>query len=88
VPSGELNSTARILHRCVVRNWASYGDGVTLGPEFPEWQRHLHTDPQTSGRLLIACDAAHGDAIAQQVASEGYPFARTEEGPPAVKVLD
>jgi selenophosphate synthase len=39
-----------------VRNWASYKDGITLGSEFPEWQRHLFTDPQTSGGLLIACD--------------------------------
>jgi len=92
VPSGELASTQGFFAGASVRNWASYGDGVTLRPEFPEWQRHLHTDPQTSGRLLIACDAAHGDAIAQQAVSEGYPFARiigrVEQGPPAVKVLD
>jgi len=36
-----------------VRNWASYGSGVRLDGDFPEWQRHLYTDPQTSGGLLI-----------------------------------
>jgi selenide,water dikinase len=38
------------------RNWASYGAGVELAGEAPEWQRRLLTDPQTSGGLLIACD--------------------------------
>jgi selenide,water dikinase len=75
-----------------VRNWASYGDGVRLGPEFPEWQRHLFTDPQTSGGLLIACDATHADAIVRQIVEDGYSYARmigyVEQGPPEVKILD
>jgi selenide,water dikinase len=72
------------------RNWASYGDDVMLGSDFPEWQRLLFTDPQTSGGLLIACDAAHAEAIARQVIDEGYPFARiigrVDRGSPAVKM--
>lgn len=75
-----------------VRNWASYGDGVILNPDFPEWQRHLFTDPQTSGGLLIACDAAHAEAIVGRIVDEGYPFARiigrVDRGIPAVKVED
>lgn len=41
------------------RNWASYGDRVSLAVDRPE-NRILLTDPQTSGGLLIACapDAA------------------------------
>src|SRR5271154_4565587 len=31
------------------RNWASYGDGIVLPPDMPDWQRTLLTDPQTSG---------------------------------------
>jgi selenide,water dikinase len=75
-----------------VRNWASYGDGIKLDPDFPEWQRHLYTDPQTSGGLLIACDAAHAEAIVRRIVDDGYPFARiigrVEQGPPAVKLAD
>ena len=37
------------------RNWASYSDGVELPADLPDWQRHLLTDPQTSGGLLVAC---------------------------------
>jgi selenide,water dikinase len=75
-----------------VRNWASYGEGVRLDPDFPEWQRHLYTDPQTSGGLLIACDAAPAEAMVRRIVDDGYPCARiigyVEQGEPAVKVLD
>jgi selenide,water dikinase len=75
-----------------VRNWASYGDGVRLGAEFPEWQRHLFTDPQTSGGLLIACDATQAEGIARRIVEDGYSYARmigyVEQGPPEVKILD
>src|SRR6201991_722492 len=75
-----------------VRNWTSYGDGVRLAPDFPEWRRHLYTDPQTSGGLLIACDAAQAEAIARRIVEDGYPFARmigyVERGEPAVRMLD
>lgn len=37
------------------RNWAGYGDSVTLAPGLGEAQRALLTDPQTSGGLLVAC---------------------------------
>jgi selenide,water dikinase len=61
-----------------------------LGADFPEWQRHLFTDPQTSGGLLIACDADRADTILQQILEDGYPFAsivgRVEKGAPAVKM--
>ena len=75
-----------------VRNWESYGDGIKLGPVFPDWQRHLFTDPQTSGGLLIACNAADAEAIARRIVDDGYPFTRiighVERGKPSVTVLD
>ena len=37
------------------RNWAAYGNEVTLSNQPGIWQQHLLTDPQTSGGLLIAC---------------------------------
>ncbi|WP_238183008.1 selenide, water dikinase SelD, partial [Methylobacterium trifolii] len=36
------------------RNWSAYGAEVDLPAGFPEWRRHLLTDPQTSGGLLVA----------------------------------
>ena len=43
------------------RNWASYGASVALPADLPEWRRHLLTDPQTSGGLLIACAPERSD---------------------------
>ena len=37
------------------RNWASYGDGISLPKGFDPVDRALLTDPQTSGGLLVAC---------------------------------
>ncbi len=58
------------------RNWASYGEGVVLPPEFPMWQRTLLTDPQTSGGLLIACAASRAESIRALIEAAGYPRAR------------
>jgi len=73
-----------------VRNWASYGNSVTLPPDCPEWQRNLLTDPQTSGGLLIACAPDRTDAILQMIVADGYPSARiighVEQGAPTVKL--
>ena len=74
------------------RNWASYGDGILLPPACPDWKRHLLTDPQTSGGLLIACAAQRADAIASTIKAAGYAAARivghADAGDPAVRVLD
>jgi selenide, water dikinase len=72
------------------RNWASYSEGVTLPSGLPEWRRHLLTDPQTSGGLLIACAPDRAGAIAKVIAAAGYPRTRiighVEAGPPSVQV--
>lgn len=72
------------------RNWASYGDAVRLPKALPEWRRHLLTDPQTSGGLLIACEPGSAGALAEAVVASGYPSARVigsvERGRPAVAI--
>lgn len=40
------------------RNWASYGHKIEA---LDEKQKHILADPQTSGGLLVAVDAAHTD---------------------------
>jgi selenide,water dikinase len=73
-----------------IRNWASYGAEVKLPAGLPEWQRHLLTDPQTSGGLLVACAPDRAGAILQSITTAGYPAARlighVEQGAPEVRV--
>ncbi|MDW6024223.1 selenide, water dikinase SelD [Mesorhizobium sp. BAC0120] len=74
------------------RNWASYGDAVRLPEDMPEWRRHLLTDPQTSGGLLVACAPANAAALTEKIVGAGYPSAcmigHVERGQPAVIVED
>jgi selenide,water dikinase len=58
------------------RNWASYGAEVRLPAGYAEWQRHLLTDPQTSGGLLIACAPERADAIARSIREAGCAAAQ------------
>ena len=71
------------------RNWASYGEAVSLPTEFEDWRRLLLTDPQTSGGLLVACDAQAAPAILARI-REGDPRAAiigsVEAGDPIVAV--
>ncbi len=47
------------------RNWEGYGSDVRLPERFSEVDRSLLTDPQTSGGLLVTCDAdTVGDVLA------------------------
>jgi selenide,water dikinase len=72
------------------RNWASYGASVKLADGIPEWTRHLLTDPQTSGGLLVSCTAASAERICKQIQAADYPHARiigkVEAGAPVVRI--
>ena len=59
-----------------IRNWASYAESVDLPASVAEWQRHLLTDPQTSGGLLVACDHSRAAEVTKMIADGGYPHAR------------
>ena len=73
------------------RNWASYKDHVALPAGMPDWQRHLLSDPQTSGGLLVSCTAARAEEIAQSIRAAGYPataiIGRTSTGTPGITVV-
>jgi selenide,water dikinase len=58
------------------RNWASYGDAIACPPELADWQRHLLSDPQTSGGLLIACAPERAADILQRAVEAGHAAAR------------
>jgi selenide,water dikinase len=72
------------------RNWASYGADVELPAGLADWQRHLLTDPQTSGGLLVSVAAARADAVVRTIRDAGYPAARVigraERGAPGITV--
>ncbi len=67
------------------RNWDSYGADVDLPADLPDWRRHILTDPQTSGGLLVACEAPAADRLVGEIRAAGYPMARrigaVEAGP-------
>ena len=73
------------------RNWLSYRESVRLPPDWTEWRRHLLTDPQTSGGLLIACVQQRAAAIVGTITAAGYPAARVigvvEAGPSHVRIV-
>ena len=72
------------------RNWESYGAAAALPAGLPEWRRHLLTDPQTSGGLLVACAPHAADRILAAVRAAGFDRAarigRLEAGPPGIVV--
>jgi len=73
------------------RNWASYGHDVVLPAHMPDWNRHLLTDPQTSGGLLVSCAAERAASILATIKAGGFPTARiigkAEAGMPSIKVV-
>jgi selenide, water dikinase len=72
------------------RNWESYREEVTLPIGFSERMRHIFTDPQTSGGLLISAAEPSADKLLRSIRAAGYPLARSigrvEEGPAAVEI--
>ncbi|MDE2429046.1 MAG: selenide, water dikinase SelD [Burkholderiales bacterium] len=45
------------------RNWAAYSDEIKLHPDTSAAQRAILTDPQTSGGLLVSCEAEAVDQV-------------------------
>jgi selenide,water dikinase len=73
------------------RNWASYQHEVTLPAGAPDWQKKLVTDPQTSGGLLVACEAAAAPEVLEIFRQQGFSHAaeigRLAAGAPSVSVI-
>jgi selenide,water dikinase len=54
------------------RNWDAYGKDVQLGAGVSQAQHALLTDPQTSGGLLVSCDAGSVDEVLALFHREGF----------------
>jgi selenide,water dikinase len=74
------------------RNWDSYGDGVILPDGFPDPLRHLLTDAQTSGGLLISCAGSEAEDLVASIRVSGYPMASiigsVTAGPPRIVISE
>jgi selenide,water dikinase len=72
------------------RNRTAFGEGVKLPPDLPDWQDNLLYDPQTSGGLLVACEAAAAAEILALFKAGGYADAAIVghclAGPPTITV--
>jgi len=73
------------------RNWTSCQHAVSLPAQWPQWRRKILTDPQTSGGLLVACDADTAPAVLALFRQEGFKQAvvvgTLERGQPAVRFV-
>jgi selenide,water dikinase len=58
------------------RNWTSYGHEVRLPAGMAEWQRKLLCDPQTSGGLMVACEADAIPTVLAEMSRNGFAHAR------------
>lgn len=54
------------------RNWAGYGQDVTLAPSISPVQQALLTDPQTSGGLLVSCAPDSVDEVLDIFRRQGF----------------
>ncbi len=74
------------------RNWTAFGADVDLPDDLPDWRRHLLTDPQTSGGLLVSCAPEAAEGILARIREAGYGAAsligRMEQGAPRIRVVD
>jgi selenide, water dikinase len=72
------------------RNWESYGAEVAFVTAIEDWQRHILTDPQTSGGLLVSCAADEAPTLLRRIIAAGYSGARiigrVEFGTPGITV--
>ncbi len=72
------------------RNWNSYGSEVDLPQDFPEWQRKMLCDPQTSGGLLVTCAPSAVKEVLAVFHNTGFEAAgvigQIKEGAALVKV--
>jgi selenide,water dikinase len=54
------------------RNWAGYGAEIALPQSFAAEDKALLTDPQTSGGLLVACEASAVDEVMAAFRRHGF----------------
>ena len=73
------------------RNWAGYGQDVTLDASLPKVAQDLLSDPQTSGGLLVSCAPDTVDDVLRVFRDGGFNQAavigRVQAGEPRLTVI-
>ncbi len=72
LPQAEALARDGYVTGASTRNWASYSESVVASAVLPLWRRHLLTDPQTSGGLLVACATKSANRLLNEICSAGY----------------
>ncbi len=75
LPGVEALAASGVYTGASGRNWLSYGDEVRLHDGLPDIARHLLTDPQTSGGLLIACAPDTVGEVLKRLRADGFVHA-------------
>lgn len=68
----ERLATAGFITGASARNWMAYGHEVALAPAVTTMQRAVLTDPQTSGGLLVACEASAVEDVLAVFRADGF----------------
>jgi selenide, water dikinase len=72
------------------RNWKSFCHEVRLPESIADWQLKMLCDPQTSGGLLVTCDANEADGVLAAFRESGFvgacPIGHLKNGDPLVNV--
>ncbi len=71
LPGAEALATDGYVTGASARNWAGYGQHVTLG-NVSDSMKALLTDPQTSGGLLVACSPDAEREVLETFLAEGF----------------
>ncbi|MGY4830458.1 selenide, water dikinase SelD [Sphaerotilaceae bacterium SBD11-9] len=91
IASAQAHALKGIVTGASARNWAAYGEQVSLAPAVQAWQQALLTDPQTSGGLLVSCSAQAAGSVLERFRAAGFEQAavigRLALGAPRVTVL-
>jgi selenide,water dikinase len=72
LPGVDELAAAGIVTGASARNWAGYGEAITMAAGTPEIAHALLTDPQTSGGLLVACAPEAVGVVLQVFRNEGF----------------
>jgi len=76
MPEAVEHVKAGVFTGASTRNWSGYGKEVQL-QDLKDWEKHLLTDPQTSGGLLVACSAESEAKVLEVFQRHGFDAART-----------
>ncbi|MDP3737900.1 MAG: selenide, water dikinase SelD [Hyphomonadaceae bacterium] len=90
LPGVEALARDGVRTGAATRNWESYGEAVAVPAGFESWRRDLLCDPQTSGGLLIAVDAAAVSSVLAMARDTGFadaaPIGRLIAGNPRIVI--